>query len=182
MTTKTKPANTQAAKMPIPSFSSKTLNAIVATVRDSSEPLTAAEIHVAIRENYGVNIAYQSLRSALARLIEEGRLIRREETDRERQIRTTETRGPNSFYFGAVGYPIPARTRGELPTDPKRNENMNRYYAKKRAEKKAAAKKVRPASKPAVQTAAQSSDLLKRIAELEAQNAALINIIDKLLK
>lgn len=161
-------------------FSDRVYNAIIAVIRDSSEPLTAAEIHYAVRENYGVTTRYLGIRQALSHLLEDGRVIRREESDRERQIRTTEVRGPNSYYFGITGYPIPMRTRGELPTDPNRNQQINDYHKRKAAKKKAA-KKVRPAQGSAVQTGnPQVTALKNRIAELETQNALLMRIIEKI--
>lgn len=167
---------------PVPAFSERTISSIIAVINESSEPLTAAEIHYSARENYGLKLGYRSLRQALNFLCHEGRLIRREESDRERQIRTSENRGPNSSYYGIAGFPVPARTRAELPTDPSRNDYIRVYNARKSAaKKKAAAKKVRPASKPAVQTDSLSP-LKERIALLEAQNATLLAIIDKLLK
>lgn len=161
-------------------FSDRVYNSILAVIRDSSEPLTAAEIHYAVRENYGVTTRYLGIRQALSLLLEDGRVIRREESDRERQIRTTEVRGPNSYYFGISGYPIPMRTRGELPTDPNRNQQVNDWHKRKAAKKKAA-KKARPAKASAVQTGNPQITVLKsRIAELEAQNALLMRIIERI--
>lgn len=161
-------------------FSDRVYNSILAVIRDSSEPLTAAEIHYAVRENYGVTVRYLGIRQALTILLEDGRVIRREETDRERQIRTTEVRGPNSHYFGMAGLPIPMRTRGEMPTDPKRNQSVNDWHKRKAAKKKAA-KKERPAKASAVQTDSNLVLSLKaRVAELEEKNALLMRIIERL--
>lgn len=166
-----------------PQFSQRVYNAVLSVISESSEPLTAAEIHYSIGENFGVKIGYISLRQALSSLVKSGVLIRREETDRERQIRTTENRGPNSSYYGVAGYPIPLRTRGELPTDPKRNKAINDYHRRRSANSKAKAKsaQARPAKTTPVQTGNLSS-LKERIEKLEAQNATLLAIIDKLLK
>lgn len=161
-------------------FSDRVYNSILAVIRDSSEPLTAAEIHYAVRENYGVTVRYLGIRQALTLLLEDGRVIRREENDRERQIRTTEVRGPNSYYFGIAGLPIPMRTRGELPTDPDRNRTTNEWQKRKAAKKKAA-KKARPAKASAVQTdSSQVASLKARVAELEEKNALLMRIINRL--
>jgi hypothetical protein len=166
-------------------FSQKTYDAIIDTIRSSSEPLTAAEIHYAVGENYGVKTRYTGIRTAINYLFADGKLIRREESDRERQIRTTEVRGPNSFYYGVAGMPIPSRTRAELPTDPNRNLYINQYHQRKHAEKQAA-KKARPAKASAVQTGiisrqeariAQLEDTVKR---LEEQNELLLRVIGKL--
>lgn len=166
-------------------FSQKTYDAIIDTIRSSSEPLTAAEIHYAVRENFGITTRYIGIRAAINNLVSDGRLIRREESDRERQIRTTEVRGPNSFYYGVAGMPIPARTRAELPTDPNRNASINKYHQRKQAKKKAA-KKARPAKDAAVQTgtvlrqAEKITRLEARVADLERQNEILLRVISKL--
>lgn len=166
-------------------FSQRTYDSILDTIRSSSEPLTAAEIHYAVRENFGITTQYIGIRAAINNLVSDGRLIRREESDRERQIRTTEVRGPNSFYFGVAGMPIPARTRAELPTDPNRNASMNEYYRRKTAKRKAA-KKARPAKGPDVQTgtaqrqAEKIARLESRVTELEKQNEVLLRVISKL--
>jgi hypothetical protein len=175
-------AQSAAAAKILPGFSEKTIVSIISVIDESSEPLTAAEIHYSARENFGAKIGYRSTRQLLNHLVREGRLVRREETDRERDIRTTENRGPNSSYYGIAGFPVPARTRAEMPTDPSRNDYIRIYNARKKANKKKAVKKnVRPASKPAVQTDTHEQ-LKKRIAVLEAQNSTLIAMMDKLLK
>lgn len=166
----------------VPGFSEKTIKSIISVIDESSEPLTAAEIHYSVRENFGAQLGYRSTRQLLNYLCHEGRLVRREETDRERDIRTTENRGPNSSYYGIAGFPIQARTRAELPTDPTRNEYIRAYNARKKAaKKKSAEKKARPAKASAVQTGnPQITALKSRIAELEAQNALLMRIIEKI--
>lgn len=156
----------------------RTRDAIVALLHESNQPLVAIEVRDLLTRVVGHSYDYSYIKNVLDRLVADGKLSIRPETETEQEIRKPgDGRGRHMaahYYWAPVGQ-VPIRTTATVATSSARRPEISK--------RKKTGRKSGPAKRATVQTGTSVSTdvvttLVLRIAQLEQQLAEVRKLVN----